>query len=320
MQAEKNKNNCAQNKNIICLMGPTASGKTDLAIELCKKFSGEIISVDSALIYRSMDIGTAKPTQNILNTTPHYLVDICDPAENYSVAQFCNDAIKYSEKILQDKKLPILAGGTMMYFHCLQQGLSELPGADANIRKQIEDKANLHGWQTLHNELAQIDPTAAERIHPNDPQRLQRALEVYYITGQSMTELLSHQQGFLNDYNIINIAVAPQQREQLHERIAKRFDLMLANGFLDEVKALYQRGDLTINMPSMRCVGYRQAWLHLEGQLTTAEMRERAIIATRQLAKRQLTWLRSWRDLTWFDSNAPDLLEQMGEFISKQII
>ena len=296
---------------IICLMGPTASGKTDLAVKLVQQLPGEIISVDSAMVYRGMDIGTAKPDAEILKIAPHRLLDICDPAEIYSAGQFRLDALREIKDIVQHKKVPLLVGGTMLYFHALQRGLADLPRANPEIRERINQEAQLYGWQKLHERLQKIDPIAAERIHPNDPQRLQRALEIYEITGKNLTTLVAEEAKHKLPYHIINIAIAPADRQLLQERIAKRFDKMLELGFIAEVEKLYQRGDLHPDLPSIRAVGYRQAWDYLTGKITFAEMRERAIIATRQLAKRQMTWLRSWEDLQWFNSEDKDLLAKL---------
>lgn len=276
-------------------MGPTASGKTALACELVKRFPLEIISVDSAMIYRDMDIGTAKPTAEELQVAPHHLIDIIDPIESYSAAQFCTDTISLSEAIFKKGKFPLLVGGTMMYFNALQKGLSTLPEANPEVRQQIEAEAATHGWDVLHQKLMQVDPKAAARIHAHDAQRIQRALEVYYLTGTSLSDFLE-QQTKGPDYHFVNLILFPEQRSWLHERIALRFDQMLSQGFLDEVKALQQKWHLTMNMPSMRCVGYRQALEHLRGDYDYDLMRDKGIAATRQLAKRQLTWLRHWDD------------------------
>ncbi|RUO37650.1 tRNA (adenosine(37)-N6)-dimethylallyltransferase MiaA [Aliidiomarina shirensis] len=288
-------------QGVICLSGPTAAGKTALAMALAKKLPVELISVDSALIYRDMDIGTAKPTSEELAVCPHHLIDIRDPAEVYSAADFRSDALVLIKKIRERGKIPLLVGGTMLYFRALLAGLSELPAADAAIREKLQLRAESEGWAVLHQALCAIDPVAGARIHPNDPQRLLRALEVYEITGQTMTQLTQTQQPGLM-LPTWQIAVAPADRKILHQRIEQRFQLMLDAGFADEVKKLRDRGDLHLDLPSMRSVGYRQMWLHLQGELSAAEMKDKAIIATRQLAKRQITWLRSWPGLTWVDS------------------
>lgn len=295
---------------VICLYGPTAAGKTGLAIELSQQLGADIISVDSALIYRGMDIGTAKPTAAELARAPHRLIDICDPGERYSAAQFALDARREIESILAAGRIPLLVGGTMMYFKTLLEGMSKLPEADPAVREKLTQRLNDEGSEALHAELSRIDPTSAARIHPNDPQRLIRALEVYEISGRSLTELSQTRSGAL-PYPAVQIAVAPLDRKVLHERIALRFRQMLEQGFLDEVKALRARGDLHLDLPALRSVGYRQAWQYLDGDIDYETMVDKGIFATRQLAKRQLTWLRKWHDVRWFDSLAPDLVEQV---------
>lgn len=305
---------------IIFLMGPTASGKTQLAVDLVKHFPCEIISVDSAMVYRGMNIGTAKPDAEILKIAPHRLLDICDPAEAYSAAQFRVDAIREIESITTQNKIPLLVGGTMLYFRALQKGLAELPSANAAIRAKLSAEALQQGWPALHERLQIIDPAAAKRIHPHDSQRIQRALEVYAITGKPLTEIQQQGSSVLAKYSIYPIAISPQDRAILHERIALRFSQMLAMGFMDEVKYLFDRGDLTLETPAIRSVGYRQVWEYLQGKYSYDEMREKAIIATRQLAKRQLTWLRHWPEpLQWFDSEADNLYEQVASSIKKFI-
>jgi tRNA dimethylallyltransferase len=290
------------NLSVICLMGPTASGKTALAVELVKHFPFEIVSVDSAMVYRGMDIGTAKPGAEILAIAPHRLLDIRDPSEAYSAGQFRTDALREIADIISHDRIPLLVGGTMLYFHVLQHGLAQLPQANQEIRQQISDEAEKYSWQVLHERLQKIDPVSAQRIHPNDPQRLQRALEIYELTGKTPTELHEENIASALPYRFINIAIAPDDRAELHKKIEQRFDQMLQQGFIDEVKKLLQRGDLHPDLPALRAVGYRQAWDYLAGNLTYDQMRERAIIATRQLAKRQLTWLRSWENLHWLAS------------------
>lgn len=286
----------------IFLMGPTASGKTALAIQLRQQLPVEIISVDSALIYRGMDIGTAKPTAEERLLAPHRLIDIKDPSESYSAADFRQDALEEMRQIVAAGKIPLLVGGTMLYYKALLEGLSPLPAADPALRAQIEQKAQEVGWHQLHQELAQVDPIAAQRIHSNDPQRINRALEVYYLTGKSLTELTA-QKGEPLPYTLLQFAITPQDRQLLHERIAQRFHAMLAQGFEQEVKKLYNRGDLHTDLPSIRCVGYRQMWEYLAGQCSYDEMVYKGICATRQLAKRQITWLRGWKsELVWLDS------------------
>ncbi|WP_350024115.1 tRNA (adenosine(37)-N6)-dimethylallyltransferase MiaA [Pseudomonas protegens] len=310
----------------IFLMGPTAAGKTDLAIELTKVLPCELISVDSALVYRGMDIGTAKPSRELLAQFPHRLIDILDPAESYSAADFRTDALAAMADITARGKIPLLVGGTMLYYKALLEGLADMPAADPQVRAELEEEAARLGWQALHDQLAAVDPESAARIHPNDPQRLTRALEVYRVSGLTMT---AHRQRQLAQsteagasgrsqlpYTVANLAIAPANRQILHQRIAQRFTQMLEQGFIDEVVALRSRSDLHAGLPSIRAVGYRQVWDHLDGKLTSAEMQERGIIATRQLAKRQFTWLRSWADLQWLDSldcdNLPRALKYLG--------
>ncbi|MCT8987720.1 tRNA (adenosine(37)-N6)-dimethylallyltransferase MiaA [Shewanella phaeophyticola] len=286
---------------VIFLMGPTASGKTALAIDMATQHNCEIISVDSALIYRGMDVGSAKPSVQELAIAPHRLIDILDPSESYSAADFRRDALVAIEEIIARGKTPLLVGGTMMYFKALLDGLSPLPSADEAIRKQILLQAEAQGWESLHQELCEIDPVAGQRIHPNDPQRLSRALEVYRISGKTMTALTQTKSAAL-PYDVVQFAIAPNDRKVLHELIAKRFNIMLEQGLIDEVATLKARGDLHLELPSMRCVGYRQCWQYLDNEFDHATMVEKATAATRQLAKRQLTWLRSWPDLQWLES------------------
>jgi len=295
---------------VIAIMGPTASGKTGLALDIAAKVESEVISVDSALVYKGMDIGTAKPTQEEQAGVVHHLIDIIDPAQSYSVSQFVNDTNALIGDILARGKVPILAGGTMMYFNALINGISPLPKSDEKIRDEITQQAQRLGWSKLHDELRGVDPISGERIHPNDPQRITRALEVYRSTGKTLTHW-QQQEGGKCPYNIAQFAIAPADRAVLHERIATRFDLMLEQGFENEVVKLYERSDLHEDLPSVRSVGYRQMWQYLDGQLSYAEMRERGIIATRQLAKRQLTWLRGWEQVTWLDTFANDNLTKI---------
>ncbi|MEC7480133.1 MAG: tRNA (adenosine(37)-N6)-dimethylallyltransferase MiaA [Pseudomonadota bacterium] len=295
---------------VIAIMGPTASGKTGLALDIAAKVESEVISVDSALVYKGMDIGTAKPTQEEQAGVVHHLIDIIDPVQSYSVSQFVNDTNALIGDILARGKVPILAGGTMMYFNALINGISPLPKSDETIRDEITQQAQRLGWSKLHDELRGVDPISGERIHPNDPQRITRALEVYRSTGKTLTHW-QQQEGEKCPYNIAQFAIAPADRAVLHERIATRFDLMLEQGFENEVVKLYERSDLHEDLPSIRSVGYRQMWQYLDGQLSYAEMRERGIIATRQLAKRQLTWLRGWEQVTWLDTFANDNLTKI---------
>ncbi len=289
--------------DVIFLLGPTASGKTALATALYQTLPAELISVDSALIYRSMDIGTAKPTAAELELAPHHLIDIRDPAQSYSAADFRSDALRLIAEIQHRGNIPVLVGGTMLYFKALLEGISPLPEANDAVRQQLEQEAAVKGWARLHEELARVDPVSARRIHPNDPQRINRALEVYRISGRSLTELTAAK-GEPFAYPVHQFAIAPDERAVLHQRIALRFMQMLEQGFEQEVRLLKQRPDLHLDLPSMRCVGYRQMWQYLDGACSYAEMTERGIAATRQLAKRQLTWLRSWPDLTWLSSDA----------------
>lgn len=289
----------------IFLMGPTASGKTDLAIALRQHLPVEVISVDSALIYKGMDIGTAKPSAAELAQAPHRLIDIRDPAESYSVANFREDALREMADISAQGKIPLLVGGTMLYYKGLLDGLSPLPSADSAVRAELEARAAQHGWEALHQELLRIDPVAGARINPNDSQRINRALEVFYISGKTMTELTA-QQGESLPYDLLQFAIAPQDRAVLHQRIEQRFQKMMALGFLAEVDALFQRGDLHAALPSVRCVGYRQMWEHLSGEISLEEAVFKGICATRQLAKRQITWLRGWEsEISWLDTLNP---------------
>ncbi|HHB93262.1 MAG TPA: tRNA (adenosine(37)-N6)-dimethylallyltransferase MiaA [Thioploca sp.] len=303
----------------IFLMGPTASGKTELAIFLTKRLPCDIISVDSAMVYRGMDIGTAKPSAEILAIAPHRLIDIRDPANNYSVAQFVEDAHAEIKAIHATGRIPLLVGGTMLYFNSLIKGLSELPTANPAIRQTLNEQAEKIGWPAMHQQLATIDPQAAQQIHPNDSQRIQRALEVYAVSGRSITDWRSKTKVQRWLYPTIKLVLAPTERSILHENIVKRFNIMLEQGFIEEVEQLFNRPDLNTSLPSMRCVGYRQVWNYLEGKLEYIDLPERAIIATRQLAKRQLTWLRTLDDATWFDSQTPDLNMKVLELFSNFI-
>jgi tRNA dimethylallyltransferase len=291
----------------IFLMGPTASGKSALAIQLAHRLNGEIISVDSALVYRGMDIGTAKPAMEERQGVQHHLIDILDPRESFSTGQFKTQALMLMEDITQRGRLPILAGGTMLYFNALSGGLAELPEADPAIRAKLDEELKVLGKEVLHRRLSSIDPVAAARIHPNDPQRIQRALEVFEITGKPLSAYFSDAQQAQIPYRAIKLIVAPQDRKILHQLIARRFMAMLDHGFIEEVETLYKRGDLSEAMPSIRCVGYRQIWAYLKGEYDKATMIDKAIAATRQLAKRQFTWLRRETEAISFDSHAPDL-------------
>jgi tRNA dimethylallyltransferase len=295
----------------IALMGPTASGKTRLAIRLAQELDGEVISVDSGLVYRGMDIGTAKPTMAERQGIPHHLIDILDPSEAFSTGQFRERALKLAEAITARGRVPLLVGGTMLYFNALFHGLAPLPSADPEVRLQIDEEAAHKGWARLHEELGKVDPDAAARIHPNDPQRIQRALEVYRITGIPLSELCAQAESVRPAFDFIRIIVAPADREALRERIRLRFLGMLELGLVEEVRKLFERGDLNEHMPSMRAVGYRQVWAYLGGEYDHGTMVERAIIATRQFAKRQYTWLRRERSALSYLSEDADLLQKV---------
>ncbi len=294
----------------IFLMGPTASGKTAIALELVKQLPVDIISVDSALIYRDMNIGTAKPDAETLAQAPHRLIDIIDASESYSVAQFCDDALREMKAIINRDRIPLLVGGTMLYYKALRHGLSNMPSSDPVIREKLKLQATEMGWPYMHEQLAQIDPSTAARLHPNDPQRIQRALEVYEISGKPISAFHAQSQNYTLDYNVIDLVVAPSQRSVLHANIELRFNQMLDSGLIDEVQQFYLRGDLSLDKPSMRCVGYRQVWEYLDGYLSKPEMTDRAIISTRQLAKRQFTWLRSESPHDWIDSLEKNFLNK----------
>ena len=301
---------------VICLMGPTASGKTALAMALHDALPCDIVSVDSALIYRDMDIGTAKPTYDELAKYPHRLINIRDATQSYSAADFCQDALAEIAQIRANNRIPLLVGGTMMYFKSLIEGISPLPAADSEIRKQIEIEAAEQGWEVMHAQLTEIDPVSAQRIHPNDPQRLTRALEVFRLTGNTLTQL-TQVKGNKLDGDVLQFAITPKERSTLHERIELRYQQMITQGFEKEVIKLKERGDLHENLPSIRCVGYRQMWQYLEDECDHKEMVFRGVCATRQLAKRQLTWLRSWSDLHWLttddETNLSQVLAEVGK-------
>ncbi len=281
----------------IFLMGPTASGKTELAMRLVELLPCEIISVDSAQVYRGMDIGTAKPDRETLRRIPHRLIDICDPSEPYSAARFREDALREMTKISSAGKIPLLVGGTMLYFRALQQGVSLLPAADPEVRRRLDAEADRWGWAAMHARLREVDPEAASRIHPNDPQRIQRALEVYELTGRSLSDHFRLQQREELPFRLMKVGLLPRQRAVLHERIERRFHAMLEQGLVGEVRGLFERGDLSPELPAMRAVGYRQVWQYLSGEYDYHTMVHRAITATRQLAKRQMTWLRAEEDV-----------------------
>lgn len=303
----------------IFLMGPTASGKTGLAIKLRQRFPLEIISVDSALVYRGMEIGTAKPDATILAHSPHRLIDIRDPAESYSAAEFRADALAEMDAITRSGRVPLLVGGTMLYFRALCRGLATMPAASAPLRQRLDEEGERLGWPAMHARLATLDPRAAARINANDPQRIQRALEVLEITGRTLSELHAEQQHTGEsdfNYRVLRIVVCPSERHILHKRINTRFLTMLEQGFLHEMKALHDRGDLDPGMPSMRCVGYRQAWEYLEGRLTREEFVNKAMAATRQLAKRQLTWLRQEPAALWYDLDEDSAQESVFKSVA----
>ena len=292
-------------------MGPTASGKTTLAVELVRRYPMEIISVDSALVYRGMNIGTAKPGAELLAIAPHYLIDIRDPSAPYSAAEFREDALLAMAEITARGRIPLLVGGTFLYFRALQYGLSEMPAADREIRARLEAEAQREGWDALHARLAAIDPESAARIQPTDPQRIQRALEVYMLSGQPMSAFHAKQPSADLPYRLLKLALIPADRTLLHDRIAARFRLMLADGLVDEVRKLFDRGDLSAELPAMRAVGYRQVGRYLSGQLEYEAMVDQAIIATRQYAKRQLTWLRGEPELDSFDADDSHVLDKV---------
>lgn len=287
-------------------MGPTASGKTGVAVELVQRLPCDIVSVDSALVYRGMDIGTAKPDAATLASAPHRLIDLIDPTESYSAARFRDDALAALAEITARGRIPLLAGGTMLYFKALREGLNALPEADPAVRAELDARAAVEGWPALHAELAEVDPETAARLKPNDSQRIQRALEVYRLAGRPLSGILRQGNGGSLPYRVIPLALVPSDRSVLHRRIAERFDAMLAQGFVEEVEGLRANYDLNPDLPSMRCVGYRQAWQYLDGEFGRAELREKGISATRQLAKRQLTWLRAMDDLRVFDCLSSD--------------
>jgi tRNA dimethylallyltransferase len=300
-------------------MGPTASGKTAVSLELTLRFPLEIVSVDSAQVFRDMDIGTAKPDRATLERFPHHLIDLVTPEESYSAARFRADALRVMAEITARGKIPLLAGGTMLYFKALREGLSDLPQADADLRRAIEVEARERGWPALHAELARLDPTAAARLKPTDAQRIQRALEVVRLTGAPLAESLARRTDAAPPYRLVQFALLPSDRAALHRRIAQRFDAMLEAGLIDEVRALRRKYRLEAGLPSMRCVGYRQVWEHLEGGCDRADLREKGIAATRQLAKRQLTWLRSWPGAEAFDCLADDLVARAARAVEQAL-
>ena len=292
-------------------MGPTASGKSAVAVELVRALPCEIISVDSAQVYRHMNIGTAKPDAQTLKAAPHHLIDVIEPDDRFSAARFRDDALTLMREITERGNIPLLVGGTMMYFKTLLEGLSELPEADPAIRMVIDTMAEESGWPALHKELAKVDPETAARLEPNDSQRVQRALEVYYITSKPMSLLQKKPKYVYFPYTPLKIALLPDDRSALHDRIATRFETMLEMGLIGELRKLRADYALDLDMPSMRCVGYRQTWDYLDGKIGLASLREQGIAATRQLAKRQLTWLRAMKEVAEFDCLAEDMSEQV---------
>ena len=303
----------------ILLMGPTASGKTAVAVQLATTLPCEIISVDSAMVYKDMDIGTAKPDAETLKRAPHHLINVIEPHESYSAARFRDDALTLMREITERGNIPLLVGGTMLYFKALVEGLNDLPEADSTIRLIIETMADEDGWPAVHDKLRKVDPETAARLEPNDSQRIQRALEIYYITGKSMTDLLKKPKYVYFPYTPIRIALLPGDRAVLHERIAQRFDAMLAAGLVQELRQLREDYSLDPDTPAMRCVGYRQAWDHITGKISLEELREQGIAATRQLAKRQLTWLRSAEEFTEFDCLADNVGDRVLEYIRQEL-
>ena len=303
----------------ILLMGPTASGKTAVAVTLAERLGCEIVSVDSAQVYRHMNIGTAKPQADVLARVPHHLLDLVEPHETYSAARFRDDALIAMREITERGRIPLLSGGTMLYYQALTEGLNELPEADPAIRLVIDTMATDSGWPALHRELARVDPQTAERLEPNDAQRIQRALEVYYLTNKPLSALISKPKYVYFPYSPIRIALVPGDRARLHERIERRFEDMLELGLIGEVRRLRAQYALDPEMPSMRCVGYRQVWQYLDGAFGLATLREKGVAATRQLAKRQLTWLRSMKNVTTFDCLADDVSDQVHGFLRREL-
>ena len=306
-------------RQAILLMGPTASGKTDLAIDLCDRFDCDIVSVDSALVYRGMDIGTAKPDTATLARAPHRLIDIRDPEESYSAGDFVRDACREMDDILEAGRLPLLVGGTMMYFRALTRGIARLPAGDADTRAALDAEAEQRGWPALHDELAAVDPSAAAVIKPNDRQRIQRALEVFRISGTPLSEWQRQTAPARNDIEYLKIGLNIEPRSVLHERCARRLDTMLEAGFVAEVERLRERPGLTPEHPSMRAVGYRQFWKYLDGEYDLAEARDRALYATRQLAKRQITWLRSETDILLINPLEQDAISAISTFLAQSL-
>lgn len=308
-----------QDRPVIAIMGPTASGKSAAAFALAVRFNCEIISVDSAQVYRRMDIGTAKPSSEQQERVPHHLLDIREPHEAYSAADFVADTHVAVEQVWSRGHVPLLTGGTMLYFRALLHGLSALPSADPVQRRELDALAERIGWEAMHRRLTEVDPTAAARIHPNDPQRIQRALEIYAVTGKTWTQWCELGTARAAPFFVTRFVLAPQRREWLHARIVERFDQMLAQGLVDEVARLREDSRLGLDKPAMRAVGYRQIWHYLEGSMSYSDARIRAITATRQLAKRQFTWLRRERDAVWFDSDQPGTLDALLSAVDRVI-
>jgi tRNA dimethylallyltransferase len=311
-------NSSSAKPNVICLMGPTASGKTALAVDLVQQHPFQIVSVDSAQIYQQMDIGTGKPQKEVLDIAPHRLIDFIDPAVPYSASQFRTDAFREIDEILEVGDTPLLVGGTMLYFRVLRDGLADMPHADPEVRAEIEKLAQEQGWEAVHQQLAAVDPDSAARIHPNDPQRTQRALEVYRVSGKTITSFhaeMRAQQEALLPYNLHFFAIQPEDRGVLHGQIETRFRQMLNEGLVDEVQALRARGDLNHQLPSIKSVGYRQVWQYLDDEIDYDGMVERSIIATRQLAKRQLTWLRSWPSLQSLSNSSAHSVQHVLKYM-----
>ncbi len=304
----------------LCIMGPTAAGKTDLAVALAERFPVRLISVDSALVYRQMDIGTAKPDPEVLARAPHRLIDILDPAESYSAARFRADALVQMNEARAEGELPVLVGGTLLYYQALIEGLSPLPESDPALRAQLSAQAEEQGYAALHARLAEVDPASAARIHPNDPQRLLRAMEVYLLSGEPLTKLWGQAKLQAPGFRFLKVAVAPQEREWLRQRIALRYHQMLERGFVAEVERLRARGDLHAELPAMRAVGYRQVWSYLDGEMGYDEMVERGIIATRQYAKRQFTWLRREERLNWLESRDTNRFDGLLKILADNAI
>lgn len=302
----------------IFLMGPTATGKTDIAVELFNRLPIELISVDSAMVYRGMDIGTAKPSKVLLKKVPHRLIDVCEPDETYSAARFRRDALQAIDEIHTDQRVPLLVGGSGLYFRSLESGISDLPDADEEVRQQLESEANELGWEAMHRRLAGIDPVAADRIHPNDPQRIQRALEIYEISGRNMTDHFKDETSRPLPFEVIKIILNPEDRIMLYERIKTRFLKMLDQGFVEEVRTFYGNDRFCGTLSAMRMVGYRQIWDYLDGKMDYGQMVEKGIIATRQLAKRQMTWLRKEENAIFFDCGESELVDKIQGILGQK--